>query len=201
MAPALTGAPLRPVSLEKMRYLVEVKAQLLAATDPADYSSHQRLVIEWLGGNVGRTRIRDVEIVSDERAESTGEGRGVSPAHTFLAGFGFSHMTQWGRAAAACGAEIHSLNEVIEASFDRRGEYLYEEGFAHPGFTEILFTVHMESVSSKEVLRAFASWAERSPVHATLRRATRLIGAFSANGDHLATAVYHPDRTEWRAHP
>lgn len=183
-----------------MRYLDEVRPSLRAAKTPEEWGSRQRLTIEWLGGNVGRTRIRDVELIADERAESTGEGRGVSPGHTFLAGFGFSHMTQWGRAAAACGVEITSLAEEIRASFDRRGEYLHDEGYAHPGFTEITFIVRIESASDRELLRRFVSWAERSPPHATLRRATRLVGEFQVNGEPLATAVYHPDRTEWTHH-
>ena len=187
-----------PVYPEKMRYLDEIKGQLASATDPRAYRSQQHLEIEWVGGCSGRTRIRDVELVCDERAESTGFGEGVSPAHTFLAGFGFSHMTQWGRAAVKCGVEIESLTEEVDGSFDRRGEYLYEEGYAHLGFTEITFTVRMQSQSPVERIRAFVSWAERSPPHATLRRAVHLVGTFHLNGQHLATAVYHPDRTEWR---
>ncbi|MDE3102753.1 MAG: OsmC family protein [Chloroflexota bacterium] len=193
--------PLPPVPPEKMRYLADVKPTLLAATEPAEYASHQHLVVEWLGRSLGRTRIRAVELVSDERAESTGDGRGVSPGHTFLAGLAFSHMTQWGRAAAACGAEIYALTEEVDASFDRRGEYLYDEGYAHPGFTEIRFTVRMESASDRETLRRFVSWADRSPPHATLRKATRLVGVYLVNGEHLATALYHADRTEWLDHP
>src|SRR5919205_105969 len=188
----------RPVYPEKIRYLDEVKGPLATATDPAAYRSRQRLEIEWLGGCSGRTRIRDVELVCDERAESTGFGAGVSPAHTFLAGFGFSHMTQWGRAAVVCGVEIDSLREEVEGSFDRRGEYLYEEGFEHAGFDQITFTVHIESQAPRERIRAFISWAERSPPHATLRRAVRLVGIFRLNGRHLATAMYHPQHTEWR---
>jgi uncharacterized OsmC-like protein len=183
-----------------MRYLDEIKPKLLAARTPQEWSSDQRLTIEWLGGNVGRTTIRDVELISDERAESTGEGRGVSPAHTFLAGFGFSHMTQWGRAAAACAVEITSLTEEIRASFDRRGEYLYDEGYAHPGFTDIRFTVRIESAAPRERLRCFVGWADRSPPHATLRRAVRLVGEFHLNGEPFATAIYHADRTEWQDH-
>ncbi len=183
---------------EKLRRLDEIRATLHGASDPADLRSHQHLEIEWLGECSGRTRIRDVELVSDEHAESTGYGAGVSPAHTFLAGFGFSHMTQWGRAAASLGLEIESLREEISASFDRRGEYLYDEGAPHPGFTEITFEVRIESRASAEAVRSFISWADRSPPHATLRRATRLVGIFHLNGRHLATAVYHPDRTEWR---
>ncbi len=183
-----------------MRYLDEVRPSLRAARTPEEWGSRQRLTIEWLGGNVGRTRIREVELIADERAESTGEGRGVSPGHTFLAGFGFSHMTQWGRAAAACSVEIMSLTEEIRASFDRRGEYLHDEGYAHPGFTEITFVVRIESGSDHQLLRRFVSWAERSPPHATLRRATRLVGEFLVNGEPLATAVYHADRTDWTHH-
>ena len=93
---------------------------------------------------------------------------------------------------------IDSLREDVEGGFDRRGEYLYEEGFAHLGFDFITFTVDIESQSPPEQIRAFVSWAERSPPHATLRRAVRLVGIFRLNGRHLATAVYHPDRTEWR---
>jgi hypothetical protein len=188
----------RPVYPEKVGYLDEVKGPLATASDPAVYRSRQRLEIEWLGGCSGRTRIRDVELVCDERADTTGFGQGVGAAHTFLAGFGFSHMTQWGRAAVVCDVAIDSLREEVEGGFDRRGEYLYEEGFAHLGFDFITFSVHIESQAPPERIRAFVSWAERSPPHATLRRAVRLVGIFRLNGRHLATAVYHPDRTEWR---
>jgi uncharacterized OsmC-like protein len=190
-----------PVYPEKMKYLDEVKGPLRDATDPKAYRSQQHLVIDWLGGSSGRTRIRDVELVCDERAESTGFGEGVSPAHTFLAGFGFSHMTQWGRAAVLCEVEIDSLREEVYGSFDRRGEYLYEEGYEHQGFTEITFEVHIESQASREQVRELVAWADRSPPHATLRRAVRLVGIFHLNGRHLATAIYHPDRTEWRGYP
>jgi hypothetical protein len=65
-----------------------------AASEPKDFRSQQHLEIEYLGGSSGNTKIRDVELVCDERAESTGFGEGVGPPHTCLAGFGFSHMTQ-----------------------------------------------------------------------------------------------------------
>ena len=190
-----------PVYPEKMKYLDQAREHLLKASAPVEYQSRQQLVIDWLGGSSGKTTIRDVELVCDERAESTGFGAGVSPAHTFLAGFGFSHMTQWGRAAVFAGVSIDSLREEVEGAFDRRGEYLYEEGYAHPGFTDITFKVHIESPSPREQLREFVSWADRSPPHATLRRAVRLTGIFYVNGQHLATAIYHPDRTEWRGYP
>ncbi len=189
---------MKNVPPEKMRYLDEMREKLRGTSDPAVYRSKQDLVIEWLGECSGRTKIREVELVSDEHAQSTGYGRGVSPAHTFLAGFGFSHMTQWGRAAAALGITIDALREEVHGSFDRRGEYLYEEAHPHPGFTDITFEVFIESKAAPEQVRAFTSWAERSPPHATLRRATRLVGIFRLNGRHLATAVYHPERTEWR---
>jgi uncharacterized OsmC-like protein len=184
---------------EKMGYLDQARGRL--KSDPDHWRSQQHLTIDWVEGCSGRTQIRDVVLVSDEHAGSTGFGEGVSPAHTFLAGFGFSHMTQWGRAAVAAGVEIESLREEIHGSFDRRGEYLYEEGHPHPGFVEITFEVHIESSSRREELREFVSWADRSPPHATLRRAVRLVGVFHVNGRHLATAIYHPDRTEWRGYP
>jgi uncharacterized OsmC-like protein len=183
---------------EKMRVLEEIKDRLRGSDDPAVYRTAQRLTVEWLGECSGRTTIRDVELVSDEHAGSTGYGRGVSPAHTFLAGFAFSHMTQWGRSAAANDLAIDSLTEEIRASFDRRGEYLYDEGAAHPGFTDITFEVHLSTNATPEQVRAFIGWADRSPPHATLRRATRLVGIFDVNGRRFATAVYHADRTEWR---
>jgi hypothetical protein len=70
----------------------------------------------------------------------------------------------------------------------------------HPrkGFEEITFKVKTENKESEEKIREFIKWAERSPPHATLRRAVRLIGIFHLNGKHLTTAVYHPDQTEWR---
>lgn len=189
---------MKNVPPEKMRYLEDIKERLRGSEDPAVYRSAQRLTVEWLGECSGRTRIRDVELVSDEHAGSTGYGRGVSPAHTFLAGFAFSHMTQWGRSAAANGLEIESLTEEVRGSFDRRGEYLYEEGAPHPGFTDITFEVRIRTAATPEQVRAFIAWADRSPPHATLRRAVRLVGIYELNGERFATAIYHPDRTEWR---
>ena len=186
---------------EKMKYLDDTRAALLVAQNPKDLRSQQHLEIEYLGGSSGKTKIRDVELVCDERAESTGFGVGISPAHTFLAGFGFSHMTQWGRAAVLCDVPVDKLTEEVDGGFDRRGEYLYEEGFAHPGFTDITFTVRIHSPASREQVREFVSWADRSPPHATLRRAVRLVGIFYLNDSHLATAIYHPDHTEGRGYP
>lgn len=183
---------------EKMGYLQESRERL--KRNPDAWRSHQQLTLHWLEGCSGKTKIRDVELVCDERAESTGFGQGVSPAHTFLAGFGFSHMTQWGRAAVAAAVEIESLREEIHGSFDRRGEYLYEDGHPHPGFVEISFDVHIESQAPREQIREFVSWADRSPPHATLRRAVRLIGRFYLNSNHLVTAIYHPEHTEWRGY-
>lgn len=183
---------------EKLRYLAVMKEKLHGSDDPALIRSDQHLVIEWLGESFGRTTIRGIELVSDEHAEGTGYGKGLSPGHTFLAGFGFSHMTQWGRAAATLGMTIDSLTEEIRASFDRRGEYLYDEGAPHPGFTDISFEVRIATAAPPEQVRAFISWADRSPPHATLRRAVKLVGTFVLNRRPFATAVYHADRTEWR---
>jgi hypothetical protein len=190
-----------PVYPEKMKYLDDTRAHLLQEKDPHNLRSKIELSIDWVGGCSGKTNLRGVELVCDEREESTGFGAGVSPAHTFLTGFGFSHFTQWGRAAVHCNVVIDSLREEVRGGFDRRGEYLYEEGYPHLGFDEITFDVHIESQEPPEKIREFISWADRSPPHATLRRAVRLVGIFRLNGQHLATAVYHPDRTEWRGYP
>jgi uncharacterized OsmC-like protein len=191
---------MKNVPPEKMRYLEERRTLLQGTGDPAVYNTKLALTVDWLGECSGRTKLRDVDIVSDERAESTGYGRGVGPAQTFLAGLGFSHMTQWGRAAATLGLSIESLREDVRGIFDQRGEYLFEEGHPNLGFTEITFEVRMACSATADEIRAFASWADRSPPHATLRRATRLVGLFYLNDRHLITAVYHPDRTEWRGY-
>lgn len=190
-----------PLYPEKMKYLEEAREQLREASQPKEYQARIAVPIEWLGGASGRTEIAGVELVCDERATSTGFGKGVGPAQTFLAGFGFSHMTQWGRAAVQCGVAIDALHEEVRGAFDRRGEYLYEEGHPHPGFTDITFEVRIESASPREQIREFIAWADRSPPHATLRRAVRLVGVYYLNGSYLATAIYHPDRTEWRGYP
>jgi uncharacterized OsmC-like protein len=139
-----------------------------------------------------------VEFLADERAESTGSGAGPSPAHYFLAGFGFAFITQWGRASAVLDIPIEALQQEVRAWFDRRGEYLYELGWPHNGFEEITFVVDITSPASREQVREFVAWADRSPPLATLRRAVRLVGVFSLNGSHLTTAIYHADHTEYR---
>jgi uncharacterized OsmC-like protein len=183
---------------EKMEYLKKMLQELPQKTDPKDYHSSPNVTITWVENCSGKTKIREQELISDENAHSTGFGKGVSPAHTFFAGFGFSHFTQWGRAAGVLDLEIDSLEEQVRGSFDRRGEYLYELGYEHKGFQEITFEVRIQSKESKEKIREFITWADRSPPHATLRRAVRLIGIFYLNEQHIATAIYHADRTEWR---
>jgi hypothetical protein len=75
---------------------------------------------------------------------------------------------------------------------------VYELGYEHKGFQEIAFEVSIQSKQSKEKICEFIRWADRSPPHATLRRAVRLIRIFYPNDQHIATAIYHADRTEWR---
>jgi uncharacterized OsmC-like protein len=183
---------------EKMVYLQRMLEELPNASNPSEYRTSLKVDIEWLEGNFGRTRLGETELVSDERVQSTGFGHGPSPAHYFLAGFGFAYVTQWGRASAVLNVPIESLRQSIHAWFDRRGEYLYELGWPHNGFEEITLDVQIESRASREQVREFVGWAERSPPHATLRRAVRLIGHFTLNGQHLTTAIYHPERTEYR---
>ena len=120
---------------EKMAYLDKVLEELPKKADPKDYRSTPNVTITWLENCSGKTKIRDQELISDENDHSTGFGKGVSPAHTFLAGFGFSHFTQWGRAAGVLDLEIDSLEEQVRGWFDRRGEYLYDLGYEPPHAT------------------------------------------------------------------
>src|ERR671935_1609375 len=85
---------------EKMQYLDKALAELPQKSDPKDYRSTPNVTITWVENCSGKTKIRDQELISDENAHSTGFGKGVSPGHTFLAGFGFSHFTQWGELRA-----------------------------------------------------------------------------------------------------
>ena len=183
---------------EKMEYLKKMLAELPGKSNPGEYRSNIEVSVDWIENCSGRTKIRDQELISDERPESTGLGKGVGAAHTFLTALAFSHMTQWGRAAGVLELEIDSLKEDVRGWFDRRGEYLYELGYEHKGFQEITFDVKIETQEAEEKIRQFIKWADRSPPHATVRRAVRLIGIFHLNGRHLATAVYHAERTEWR---
>ena len=145
-----------PVYSEKMKYLDETRDHLLQERDPHNLRSKIELSIDWVGGCSGKTNLRGVELVCDERAESTGFGAGVSSgAHLFLTGFGFSHFTQWGRAAVHCNVVIDSLREDVRGGFDRRGEYLYEEGYPHVGFDEITFEVLIESQAAGEDPRVY----------------------------------------------
>ena len=105
---------------EKMKYLDKLLVELPQKVDPKDYRATPNVTITWLENCSGKTKIRDQELISDENDHSTGFGKGVSPAHTFLAGFGFSHFTQWGRAAGVLDLEIDSLEEQVRGWFDRR---------------------------------------------------------------------------------
>lgn len=183
---------------DKMAYLDQMIEELPKAKEPSEYTTNIRVALDWVEGNVGHCRLGDLDLHSDERAQSTGFGRAPSPAQYFLAGLGFSYFTQWGRASAVLGVPIDGLTQEVHGWFDRRGEYLYELGWPHMGFEEITLTVRIDSPASREQVREFIAWAERSPPHATMRRAVRLIGRFYLNGKHLTTAIYHPDRTEYR---
>jgi uncharacterized OsmC-like protein len=181
-----------------MGYLQQMLEELPTTSDPDRIRTTLRVKTEWIEGNLARTRLGDVELLADERAQSTGSGAAPSPAHYFLAGFGFSFVTQWGRASAVLGVPIDSLDQEVVAWFDRRGEYLYEIGWPHNGFEEMTLFVRIKSTASRSQVREFVAWADRSPPLATLRRAVRLVGVFTLNDEHLTTAIYHPDHTEYR---
>lgn len=183
---------------ERMAYLKQMLDELPNTTDSTKYRTTLRVDTEWVEGNIGRTRLGDIEFIADERKESTGSGAGPSPAHYFLAGFGFALVTQWGRASAVLSVPIDSFEQEVHAWFDRRGEYLYELGWPNNGFEEITFIVRLRSTATREDIREFVNWADRSPPLATLRRATRVVGVFYLNDQHLTTAIYYPDRTDYR---
>jgi len=191
---------------ERMNYLQRMLEELPAVTDPSKYRTMLRIDQQWVEGNISRTVLggpkhftKDtVELIADERAESTGSGAGPSPAHYFMTGFGASLVTQWGRASAVLNVPIDSLTQEINAWFDRRGEYLYELGWPHKGWEEITFIVRIESPASRAQVLEFAKWSDRSPPVATMRRAVRLVGRFYLNGQHLTSIIYHPDRLEFR---
>lgn len=133
----------------------------------------------------------DFVLRADEQAEPVYYGKGVAPQplDIFLAGIGMCMASIYGEAAADLKITVDAVEVGVRGDLDMEGILdLHGDGYgARPGFTQITYTVKLQSEESTEKLRELISFVEkRCPAHNTVMRGTKGVFRFFLNGASLA---------------
>lgn len=132
----------------------------------------------------------DFVLRADEQAEPVYYGKGVAPQplDIFLAGIGMCMASIYGEAAADLNMGLDAVEVGVRGDLDMEGILdLDGDGYGpRPGFTQINYTVKLQSSESPAKLRKLIQFVEkRCPAHNTVMRGTKGVFQFFLNGDSL----------------
>lgn len=112
---------------------------------------------------------RGLTVTIDERIESGGTGKGLSPVETMLASLAGCTNRITHKIAAAKGIEIRDMSVDVEAQFDRRGVTLAEE--VDVPFPEIKLTVELNTDADDKTMEALKADLHRfCPISKVIRQ-------------------------------
>jgi putative redox protein len=146
------------------------------AADPTGAAGSFSTVTTWEDGARARTTARSFTIETDEPAPLGGTDKAVDPMELVLAAVGTCLTIGWVTAAARRGIEYRGLRIEVAGDFDLRG-YLALDDDVRPGFSDIRYTVHVDSDADPAVLEEIKAAAERtSPMFDNVLNATPVTG-------------------------
>ena len=146
------------------------------AKDPSAAAGSFSTVTTWEDGARARTTARSFVIETDEPAPLGGTDQAVDPMELVLAAVGTCLTIGWVTAAARGGIEYRDLRIEVDGNYDLRGYLDLDEG-VRPGFSDITYTVHVDSDADPAVLEEIKAAAERSsPMFDNVLNATPVAG-------------------------
>lgn len=133
-------------------------------------------VSEWVDGSVFRTTARTFTIDTDEPAPLGGTDKAIDPMELVLAAVATCQSIGWVTHAAKCGIDFRSLRIEMTGDYDLRG-YLGLDPDVRPGFTNMSYTVYVDSDADPAQLEEIRLAAERgSPVTDNVMHGTPIRG-------------------------
>src|SRR3954449_2018243 len=131
------------------------------AQDPSAGQGTFTTVTTWQDGARARTTARSFSIDTDEPAPLGGTDAAVDPMELVLAAVGTCLNIGWVTQARKRGVEYRDLRIEVSGNYDLRG-YLGIDDDTRPGFTDISYTVTVDSDASPEQLAEIQKAAERT---------------------------------------
>lgn len=133
-------------------------------------------VTHWRDGAQAVTKARSFTIETDEPAALGGEDQKIDPMELLLAAVGTCLTIGWVTQANLKGIDYRGLKIRVRAPFDLRG-YLDLDEAVRPGFSEITYTVEVDTDADAATLQEVRKAAEASsPVTDNVLNATLVRG-------------------------
>jgi putative redox protein len=121
-------------------------------------------VTEWVDGSLARTTARSFTIETDEPTPLGGTDKAIDPMELLLAAVGSCLQIGWVTHANRRGIDFRSLRIETRGDYDLSG-YLALDRSIPPGFTNISYTVEVDTDAEPAVLEEIRAAAENgSPV-------------------------------------
>jgi uncharacterized OsmC-like protein len=174
-----------PASCASLDIATYNRTKAHVAENPEDGKGAFEAVTEWRDGAQAVTRARSFTIETDEPAPLGGQDRHIDPMELLLASLGTCLTIGWVTQANLRGVDYRDLKIRVHAPFDLRG-YLNVDESVRPGFTEIAYTVEVDTDADADTLAEIKAAAEKSsPMFDNILNATAIRGeiAHTSAGD------------------
>lgn len=144
--------------------------------DPDAGKGSFEAITQWRAGAQAVTRARSFTIETDEPEALGGRDEQIDPMELLLASLGTCLTIGWATKARQRGVDFRSLRIRVHAPFDLRG-YLNTDQSVRPGFTELAYTVEVDSDADAGTLEEICKAAEKtSPMFDNILNATPIRG-------------------------
>src|SRR5436309_7081679 len=131
-------------------------------------------VTRWVDGSLARTTARSFTIDTDEPTPLGGTDKAIDPMELLLAAVGTCLQIGWVTHANRRGVDFRSLRIETRGAYDLSG-YLALDPSLPPGFTDISYTVEVDTDADPAVLEEIRAAAENgSPVAQNVLKGTAL---------------------------
>jgi uncharacterized OsmC-like protein len=152
------------------------------ATSPEAGRGSFETVTEWRDGAQAVTRARSFVLETDEPAPLGGKDQHVDPMELLLAALGACLTIGWVTQARLRGVEFRKLRIKVRAPFDLRG-YLALDPAVRPGFSQLAYTVEVETTADAATLEEIRAATERtSPMFDNILNGAPITGCVERYG-------------------
>ncbi len=139
-------------------------------------------VTEWRDGAQAVTRARSFTLETDEPAPLGGKDQDIDPMELLLASVGTCLTIGWVTQARMRGLDYRDLRIKVSAPFDLRG-YLALDPQVRPGFSELQYTVEVDTDADAATLEEIRKAAEKtSPMFDNVLNPTAISGRVAKTG-------------------
>ncbi len=142
-------------------------------SQPTDAVATNKATARVVNNQMSQGTVRGFTIIQDEPESVAGTGKGPTPTDFLILSVAFCENVVFARNAALNDLDLKGLETTASGTWNMKG--LFEIGPEDPSFREIVVETHVQTDGPvKKVVEVANMTHRRCPVHATLRKATRL---------------------------